>query len=197
MRPGTILMLIVVAGCSSAPPAAPVEYLLRPSLEPSAGAEERTPSVALGRITVAPYLARDSIVIETAEHRIQAARGHRWAEPLSRSLRRMLQVGISRASGRPVADAQDDATAYAFLVDVDIHRFHGSLEGDVVFAAEWRLREPGTGRVLSHHEFVQSTLTTEPGYDAVVRAHVSLLEGLSSAIAESFDAQDVESSAQR
>lgn len=187
MKHWAILLLGALAACASGPPAA-VEYLLRPPLEEIGGGDERVPYAALGRIMLAPYLARDGIVVETGDHRIQAARGHLWAEPLSRSLRRMLQVGIGRASGRAVADTQAGAADHEVVIDVDIHRLHGSLQGAVAIAAEWRLRETSTNRMLGRHELVHSTLTTEPGYDALVQAHISLLEALSEAIAESLEA---------
>jgi hypothetical protein len=175
-------LLVLLGGCATTV-TVPVEYLLRPSLGERAGPIQTPPLAALGRVSVAPYLDREGLVLETGDQRIHVALNHRWAEPLSHSLRRMLQVGISRASGTAVADVQSGAGNPELVIDVDVHRFHGSLQGRVILAADWQLRDPRSGRVLGRHELVHSTLTDADGYDALVRAHVALLEELSEAIA--------------
>jgi hypothetical protein len=187
MKPVAMALLVVLSGCATTA-TMPVEYLLRPPLEERAGPVHTPPIAALGRVSIAPYLDRKGIVLETAEQRIHVALNHRWAEPLSQSLRRMLQVGVSRASGTAVADVQygagnSGAGSPEVIVDVDVYRFHGSQQGRVILVADWQLRDPRSGRVLGRHEFVQSTLTDADGYDALVRAHIALLEQLSGAIA--------------
>jgi uncharacterized lipoprotein YmbA len=177
--------MAVLAGCATAPPA-PTEYLLRPSLTVATDATEQSPDrITLRRVSVAPYLEREGIVIETRSRQIQAARAHRWSEPLSRSLRRMLQVGIARASGSTVVDAPG-AGGGEVVVDVAIHQLHGSIEGEVVLVADWHLRDGETGALLQSFDFSRRVLTEESGYDALVAAHVELIEQLSGAIAQSL-----------
>lgn len=179
---GLLPMVLATAGCTSTPPA-PAEYLLRPALQETVRAVEQTPQLALGRVSLPPYLERDGIVLETGDRRVQAARDHRWAEPLSRALRRMLQTGVARASGRSVADLQNGDVEHVLVIDVDVHQFHGTVNGTVTLAADWALRDQRTGRVLQRHEFVRRTPTRERGYDALVAAHASLLDELAEAIA--------------
>lgn len=181
---------LLIAGCAATPAPAPQEYLLRPPLAETVRELEQTPTLALGRVTLPAYLDREGIVLETGDHRIQAAREHRWAEPLSSSLRRMLQAGIARASGHSVGDLRDDVTGHRQVLDVDVHQLHATVGGEVTLAADWQLREPRTGRVLQRHEFVRRTLTRQAGYEAVVEAHAELLGELSRAIAESLDRPD-------
>lgn len=176
----------LLSGCANTPTAAPVEYLLRPSLEQSAGPFEQPPRVALGRVSIPPYLDREGIVVETGDSRVQAAAGHRWAQPLARSIRRVLQVEVARALNQPVAGSREDSRNAEVIVDVSIHQFHGSVDGEVLLAAEWQLREPRTSRVLARREFVRTALTDESGYDALVSAHEKLLTELSRAIADSL-----------
>jgi hypothetical protein len=186
-RPMLIIVLVIIGACAS-PSSPPVEYLLRPPLDEHVGAVPDPHHAALARLSVAPYLDQDGLVVETADLQIQVARQHRWAEPLSHALRHLLQSGIARASGTAVADLQSGRVDHEVAIDVDIHRLHGSLRGRVVLAAEWWLRDARTGRVIGRYEFVRSAQTSENGYDAMVRAHVTLLEQLSAAIAESLGA---------
>lgn len=181
------ILMVIVTGCA-ATPSPPTEYLLRPPLPETDGHVRQAPDAALGRVSVPPYLDRQGIVLETGDQRLQVARNHRWAEPLSRSLRRMLQVGISRASGRAVGDTRSDTAGARLVIDVDIHRLHGSVDGQVILAADWQLRDAESGQVADRYRVVRSTLTAEGGYDALVRAHVTLLDELSTAIAETLDA---------
>lgn len=173
-------------GCSTTPPE-PAEYLLRPSLE-NGRTIEQPPIAALGQLSVAPYLNRQGIVLETGEGRLEMARSHRWAEPLAHSLRRMLRMGIAQASGRAVAEARSGSGAAPVVIDVDIHRLHGSLEGEVVLAADWLLRDGDSAEVLGRYGTVHRVLTKEDGYPALVRAHAELLDALSASIADTVTA---------
>ena len=185
-------LLLTLFGCASTPAPAPAEYLLRPPVEESARPLQQPPGAALGRVTVAPYLDRPGIVVETGGPRIQVARNHRWAEPLPQALRRTLQLGIGQASGRAVADRQHEPGGAEVVVDVDVERLHGTLEGKVTLAANWQLRDARTGRVLGRHELVRSTLTGESGYDAMVSAQIDLLQALAQAIARTLESARAE-----
>jgi hypothetical protein len=179
------VLLIALTACASEPPA-PVEYLLRPPLEQTAQAAEPTPYAALGNIALPVYLERQGIVVETGGHRIQVARDHRWAEPLSRAIRRMLQVGIAEAAGRGVAASRAQAKDPEVVIDVTVHQLHGSVDGEVVLAADWQVEAAADGRILRRGELAERTLTDAAGYDALVDAHAELLDRLSSAIADSL-----------
>lgn len=173
-------------GCAGAPTPTN-EYLLRLPFEANGARRASSSEIAIGRVSIAPYLQRDGIVVEIEAQRIQAARDHRWAEPLPRSLRRALQEGIATATGREVVDAETQGPVAdgTTVIDVQIHRLHGSLEGEVALAADWQLR--GADGIVARHSFAETVLTRASGYDALVAAHVELLEALSSAIAQTVD----------
>ncbi len=186
MKHTALTLLLMLAGCASTPPA-PVEYLLRPPLSETPSAPTAEPArVALGRLQIAPYLDQTGIVIATGDHRIEVAQDHRWAEPLSHSLRRMLQVDIAKAAGEPVAENSNEAGYQGIIVDVNVHRLHGSLDGKVMIDADWQLRDSASGALLGRYRFAHTALTQAPGYAALVQAHVVLLGDLSKAIAESL-----------
>jgi len=182
MRRAVVLLLLAAAGCVSSPPP-PREYLLSAQPAPATGQRSyESVDLALGDVAIAAYLDRDGIVVETADGRLQTARGHVWAEPLAPSLRRLLQAGIERASGRAVTARR--LPGAAAVIDVDIERLHGTEAGRVTLIASWILHSR-TGDVSSHHRLVESRLTAADGYAALVRTHELLLDDLARAIADS------------
>lgn len=180
---GAWLITALLAGCASAPAPGPAEYLLGPSfaMEQAANADPRA-QAALARVTVAPYLRRHGIVLETAERRLETARDHRWAQPLDQSLRRLLQLTIAGTSGVTVAGDPESAASPQYLIDVDVHRFHGTADGQVQLAADWQLRRAEDGTVAARHHFAEHRSTTAAGYPALVNAHAALVEELAATI---------------
>lgn len=187
MTRGVWLITALLAGCASAPAQRAAEYLLGPSLpmEQAATVGAR-PGAALARVTVAPYLQRHGIVLETAERRLETARNHRWAQPLDQSMRRLLQLAIAGTSGLTVAADPEDAVNPEYLIDVDVYRFHGTVDGQVQLVADWRLRSADDRTVAARHHFAERTATTDAGYGALVRAHAVLAEDLGAAIGRSL-----------
>lgn len=183
MRRAVALVILAIAGCAGSPPP-PTEYLLSARPAPAAGLRSyESVDVALGQLGVAAYLARDGIVIETADGRLRAARGHVWAEPLAQSLRRVLQSGIERTRGTAVA--AEPLPGVQTVIDVDFERLHGTEAGRVMLMASWRVRD-AAGEVLAQHRLVATRLTPADGYAALVRTHETLIGELATAIADSI-----------
>lgn len=185
MKRIALLAAVAPASCSSTPPET-VEYLLRPDANDGVTTLDPRAKVALGRVSTAPYLDRDGIVLERQNHRVTVARNHRWAESLSQSLRRVLQVEIGRAAGVDVGDAPVNGDGHEVLIDVVIHQFHGSVSGTAKLIAEWRLRQSSSNQVVSAHAFSRKTPLTADGYDNLVQTQIDLLTNLAAAIAASL-----------
>jgi hypothetical protein len=181
-------LAVLLGGCGSAPPET-VQYLLRPPAGDGVTRLDSNFDVALGRLSVAPYLDQEGIVLEGESRRIIVARNHRWSESLSQSLRRVMQVGIGNAAGSPVGDVRAGALASDVVVDINFYQFHGSLSGDVKLVANWLLRSAQSNEELGSFEFAGSTRTAADGYDALVQAHMDLLEQLADEIAETLQRQ--------
>ena len=140
-----ILTSLLCSGCSNQP-VQYSEYLLRPG-PPAASSTGASTSIALsivlGSVGVPPYLDQQGLVLETAPNEINAARNHRWAEPLSYSVRRYLQVAISQASGINIGGRLTPASDIEKQIDVVIHQFHATSSGSVGLVAEWRILDTG------------------------------------------------------
>lgn len=169
-----LLALLLTTGCASKPPEHQ-DYLLRP---PVGVPIESPPQIVLGRIEVAAYLDQRGIVIESAPGEVSVARHHRWAEPLSASLRRYLQVATSRAAGRPVGAGFTQVNDADTRINVLVHQLHATLGGEVRLRAEWQLVDVKTGTVRTQRAFATTEALTEDGYGAVVASHRAALDAL-------------------
>lgn len=181
-----LLGLALTSACTTTAPPPPIEYLLQPALPTGERDLGNGQPVALGRLDIAPYLDRAGIVVETAEGRVTAAQGHRWAEPLDHALRRLLQVEIARESGIAIAPRPHSGGNAALVIDVAVHQFHGTENGVVTLVADWTVRSTASNVPVAHHQLVRQTRTDAAGYDALVRAHLVLAEVLAGAIARSL-----------
>jgi len=167
----------------SAPPVPPTtRYLLRVPEREGSGPVE-TADVGLGAVRVAPYLRETGLMVETGPHQVRPARFHRWAEPLSEGVRRLLRSELSRALGREVAAVPAGGADPATLLEVQIDRLHASLGGRALLVARWRVVRDGRATAFRH---VRSAPLPRDGYAGVVEAEIGLLRELGAAMADSL-----------
>lgn len=177
----SILVCLVFSGCSNKPVPSS-EYLLRPH-QANTDTSGASTSIVLGNVGVPPYLDQRGIVLETAPSEINAARNHRWAEPLTYSVQRYLQVAIGQAANLDIGGQLTPKGDVEKQINVVIHQLHASVSGNVRLVAEWRILDSRKGEVLAHKDFSASETLDVDGYPAVVRAHEELLNRLAAAIA--------------
>ena len=158
------LLIITLWGCSSATPVTRY-YLLSSPDQPAA--EETSCSVKVGSATVAPYLQRTHIVLQSGANELVPAVQHRWSEPLEAGVRRLL----SRCLG---AGGPAERKAH-----VRIEHLHGNTDGTVVIQANWSLSsEPPVANIPVaniEEQFSASMPQPEAGYDALVSTQRQLV----------------------
>ena len=175
------IVALLVSGCA-ATPATPAEYLLG-GPQPASSLQRHTHAdAAFVSVSVAEYLDRPEIVVETRDGVVQPAFSHRWAEPLAPALRRILSHRITGSSGQvmipePTADVP-------VRVDLTIERLHGTETGRVMLVARWTVRSADT---TVHHRMAETTHTRADGYPALVQAHDELIDALARAIGQSLE----------
>ena len=153
-------VLVVLMGCSTTMPETRYYLLSDPNLLPTPDA--RQCSIRLGQLSVAPYLKRDHLLVQTTATELVPANYHRWSEPLS--------AGASRLLSRCLGDGAARNT-----VDIEIQHLHGSVDGALVLDAVYVLGEARS----------RSTARIElegAGYPALVQAHREALLALCSDI---------------
>jgi uncharacterized lipoprotein YmbA len=175
------ISLALLTACGSQPVTTHT-YTLHPvSLETD---YQSAPSIALGDIELAPYLKHEGIVVETSPGQISIAKHNLWAEPLSYSVRRYLQVALSQAIGAPVALDEAGASGVKQTVSVSIHQLHGTESGTVRLVASWQIQSEDSKDIVVTNEFSATEKTAADGYAELVRGQKKLLNELAAEIGE-------------
>jgi uncharacterized lipoprotein YmbA len=180
-----VWLLMLLSGCGSQPLESH-QYLLRPAELQSS--TTLSPTVRLSRVEVATYLDREGIVLLTGDAEINEAKQHTWAEPLSQSIRRYLQVTVGVAAGVDVEVPPLTTGDPVFELEVSIQQLHGSIDGEVVLVAEWSLS--GADYPPRLFQFEARRKQRGDGYAALVEEHTALLDGLAEDIADQLKAAD-------
>ena len=175
----------LVVGCS-AKTVPPTQYLLPAEVPRGIVRVDPPLQIGRGRLELAPYLAQPGLVVETDAQQVRSAREHQWAEPLDAGLRRSLRAGISRAAGFDVSADATQRARWDYAVDVDVERFHGTLAGEAVLVARWRVSPVrGKGDPV-RYRFSASEPLPRAGYPGLVEAEIALAGQLADAIAASL-----------
>lgn len=184
MKPrATLAFLVLALGCAGSVPAT-TRYLL-PAEVPEGTARLSPPrEVGLGRVVVAPYLQEEGLVVETEAHQVRHARFHVWAEPLEDGLRRFLRIEISRALGVDLAVDPAGQASWQRVVDVSVDRLHGTLTGQAVLTARWRITS--AGEEPRDFRFSATLPLEREGYAGLVDAEIALARRLAGEIADSL-----------
>jgi len=154
-----VLITIALSGCSSATPVTRY-YLLSSPDQPVA--ENGSCGLKIGSATVAPYLQRTHIILQSGTNELVPAVQHRWSEPLEAGVRRLLSRCL--AGGAP-----SERKAH-----VRIEHLHGNTNGTVVIQANWSLSaEPPVATI--EEQFSASMPQPEAGYDALVSTQRELV----------------------
>jgi uncharacterized lipoprotein YmbA len=185
MRVLALVPLIALLACAGAAPPR-THYLLRAETSERSGRLEAPLWIGLGRVSVAPYLDRANLVVETEAHQVRPARQHLWAEPLDEALRRYLRGEISRALGYDLRAGTGRPGKLDFRVDVDIDELHGTLAGQARLVAAWRVFAEPAGDEIAAYRFARSRSLAQGGYDGLVEAESALLQQLATDIAQSL-----------
>lgn len=175
--------LALLAACTSQP-IEKRKYTLHPVSKESAS--HGRPDVALGKIELAPYLRHEGIVIEVRSGQVRNAKHNLWAEPLSYSVRRYLQVQLRELLGAPVALHDMGDSDFTRTVDVLIHQLHGSESGTISIVASWVVRNNDNNAAIIESEFVATERLPVDGYAALVGEHKVLLNALAIEIAKAL-----------
>jgi len=177
----TILVALACAGTSP-----PITRYLLPVNVPE-GVERIDPPIRVGlaRVEVAPYLDQPGLVVETQVGQIRPASQHQWAEPIALGLQRHLRAELTTALGFGVSGNPSQRHRWDYAVDVSIDRLHGTLAGDAMLVAHWRVTPLQSGRDPVTYRLAAREPLAAQGYAALLDAEVELTRALAAAIADS------------
>jgi uncharacterized lipoprotein YmbA len=189
-RGGAVLLVVLLAGCSTSPPAQ--FYTLTPrSLDNEAVVS--TPfagTVAVGPVSVPEAVNRPQFVVRDGANRVVVLELRRWAEPLRDGIAEAIASYLSRDLGgaRVTPMTQSAATSAQFDVALDVQRWDMIVGEAAAIDVVWTIkRRSGAGAPIPGRSSVrESSQTSGDPYDALVAAQVSALASISREIAESL-----------
>jgi hypothetical protein len=181
-----VASVALLIACSSPAPQ-PTSYLLRGEASEASGLLDGSPRVGIGRLIVAPYLlSSQGVVVESAPGVVQAARQHRWAEPLDAGLRWFLRAEIAKGLGDDVGAGLVPRQDWDYTIDIYIAQFHGTMSGTAILEATYLIRPTADSEEVREYAFSKSQPQSDEGYAALVAAEQNLASELGAAIAGSL-----------
>ena len=188
-RGGAVLLVVLLAGCSTSPPAQ--FYTLTPT---SAGAGESLVSspfahaIAVGPVSVPEAVNRPQFVVRDGPNRVVVLELQRWAEPLRDGIAESVAGYLSRDLGgaRVTPMTQSAANTAQLDVSLDVQRFDMIVGDAAAIEVVWTIkaRNAASAPITGRSEARESAQGPGDAYDALVAAQVRALASVSREIAE-------------
>ncbi len=167
MRFFLILFALILTACASTPEPQIHSYFLEIEADAEPGAVNT--GIVDVNVQVARYLTQPGIVLQTGPNQLTAAHYHRWAEPLSEGVRRVLarQLNVNRS------------LASGVTVSLELFRFHGTRDGNALVAGHWSIFDGQKQQPLYQQSFDLKQPLPQAGYEALVQTLSTLLDSVS------------------
>ena len=182
-----VVLSALVAGCSTTKPSR--FYTLNIPSELGTGAtttmQTEYGTIGLGPVSIPQYIDRPQIVTTEGPNRYEIAEFDRWGGVLRDDLSRTLAEDLTRLipSARIATHPWRRATPVDYQVPIDVIRFDGALDKEVIFIAQWQvLSADGNTQLLSRRSsFTEAVNGTS--YDDLVAAQSRAVADLAKEIA--------------
>ena len=145
--------------------------------------------LGVGRILLPELLNRPQIVTRKSANRVRTADFSQWAEPLEKSIPRVLSENLARLTGTDQIFVYPWPTPMEIdlMVEIAVIRFEGDTNGAVSLVARWRLVRTNGSEATplrgASYEESAADQSTEALVAAMSRALGSLSRDIASAIA--------------
>lgn len=166
-----ILFTLMLTACASTPDPQIQSYFLE--LKDEAKPDAIKIGIIDVKVRVARYLAQPGIVLQTGPNQLTAAHYHRWAEPLTEGVLRVLAKQLNANS----------SLESGMTVFVELFRFHGTHDGKALVAGHWSIYDGQNPQPLHQQAFDLKQPLIKAGYEALVQALNALLDSVSHDIA--------------
>ena len=141
--------------------------------------------IGVGPVTLAEYVDRSNLVIQTGPNKIELVQSHLWAGDLDNSVARVIATNLGRRlnTGNVRTYPWQRDSEIDYQVAMDIREFLAGDDGFARIEAIWRIYSlPGSKLVRSKTFIAKESIASED-YEAVVAAQSRLLGKLSADIA--------------
>ncbi len=182
-----ILMVILLAGCSTTP--AVKYYTLNPcpGMQPdiSQAVSGDTLAIGVGPVEFPSYLDRPQIVTRISQNRVYVSEFHRWAGSLQEDFLRVLTKNISMLlpADRVAAHPWKKQFSPTYRIKLNVEQFDGRLGKDVILGVTWSVAKQKDEKnpVVKKNSLIKEAVSTED-YEAIVAAKSRAIAVLSQEI---------------
>ena len=140
-----LFCLLLLTGCGRTQP---ISYYQLTSLEDSQHAfvspvTTATVVIGIGPVSLPDYLDRPQLVTRLTPNQLQLSDRHRWAEPLSQNIPRVLGENLSRLLGtsRILLFPWPSANKPDYQLLVELLNFENENDGTAYLVARWTLKD--------------------------------------------------------
>lgn len=174
--------MALIAGCGNPNP---TFYMLSPEGPlPSGGGT----GIGVGPVSLAEYVDRQNIVIQSGPNKLELAESHLWAGDLDNSVARVVATNLGRRldTGNVRAYPWQRDSEIDFQVAIDIREFIAGSDGYAHIEATWRVYSLPGSKLVRSKTFIAKEPIENEDFEAVVAAQSRLLGKLSEDIAASI-----------
>ena len=146
----TLIILLLISCASSAPTS--YYELATVTINPISSPSSAHQVIGIGPTTLPGLLNRKAIVTHNAEHNIQLATTHQWAEPLAENIPRVIARNLSLHQPGNLFHSYP-WTAFGPVnrrIVLEILQFDAQLGQLVIFEAIWSIKDESTQQILAH-----------------------------------------------
>ena len=169
-------------------------YLLEDRPPPAEGTQRQAVSdllgtLGIGAVGLPEYLKRPQIVTRSGSHQIALSLFDHWGETLEAGVARVLTSALVRHQGlhRMSVQPQANQGQLDYWLWIDINRFDGAPDGELVLAGRWSIRGRDRTAPQGWHAFFLHQQVRGEGIPGLVEAHSMVLERLGAEIAARLD----------
>lgn len=158
-------------------------YVLSALTQPEATTQVSTSNadmlIGIGPVTLPAYLNRSQIVTRTSENELKLAEFHLWAEPLKKSISRVLMESLSNLlnTNRIVIYPWRSSIGVAYQITLDVVRFDVGSDGDAVMNVYWAVYgKDGKEELLKKKSIFRESAGSKDYHSIVAAQNRTLME---------------------
>ena len=188
----------LLAGCATTPASRLYVFSPRDGWQKVASrdVESSDYTIRFATIKLPPYLDRPQIVTRVSDNEIKVDQFNRWGMPLNQTILELLGGAMAQKLTNAYVDVipATSRLPLGYLVQVEIVRLDGFLDGPVELIAQWRVQRGGPEPVtivqkLGRHEQVSSARSHEAYVESIRHLLVEMGEDMAAAIERDWQEQ--------
>jgi uncharacterized lipoprotein YmbA len=188
-----ILTTLLLTGCFTPPMGAflPTHYYRLDLPAPAATmSDAKSPDKLLIKVQTADSLRGPRIVMARSDYELFYEEEHRWSEPLSKGVSRLMAEQLSPF----FAEVQSVPTPSGFAptqrVEVTIEKLWGTPRGEIILEADWTITDAHDSPIAAGHQTFREKGWNTGNYQAFAERVSKLVGELSKAVRESLSTLD-------